>query len=93
MFSRDSNYLYARKKDIVFSTFNVTTELFDGLGTTSYSFIGKKNFEYVRNKLGIPYKEGFKFIGWSVKSPNDGLEIAKDDLLVNSDLKVYAIFE
>ena len=91
LFSRDSNYLYARKKDTVISSHTVKAELFDGLGTTSYSFLGKKNFEFVRNKLGIPYKEGFTFLGWSIKT-QEGFELLKDDFLVDSNLKVYALY-
>lgn len=93
LFSRDLNYFYARKKDTIFSSFTVKTELFGGLGTTSYSFLGKKNFEFVRNKLGIPYKKGYKFVGWSIKTQKEGFEIIKDDFLVDSNIKVYAIYE
>ena len=91
LFSRDSNYLYARKNDIKFSTHTITAKLDNGVGTTSYTFKGKKTFEFVRNKLGIPYKEGNLFTGWSIKPGTK--KFIGDSEVIESDMTIYAIYE
>ena len=91
LFSRDSNYLYARKNDIKFSTHTITAELDGGVGTTSYTFKGKKTFEFVRNKLGIPYKEGNVFIGWSIQPGT--YNYTDDNKVIESDMTLYAIYD
>ena len=91
LFSRDSNYLYARKKDTEFSTYTITTELDNGVGTTSYTFKGKKTFKFVRNKLGIPYKEGNVFRCWSIEPGTHNY--INDNEVIESDMTLYAIFD
>ena len=91
LFSRDSNYLYARKNDTVFSTYTITTELDNGVGTTSYTFKGKKTFKFVRNKLGIPYKEGNVFRCWSIEPGTHNY--INDSEVIESDMTLYAIYD
>ena len=90
LFSRDSNYLYARKNDIKFSTHTITAKLDNGIGTTSYTFKGKKTFEFVRNKLGVPYKEGNVFSGWSIHPGTNNF--IGDNEIIESDMTIYAIY-
>ena len=54
-------------------------------------FKGKKTFEFVRNKLGIPYKEGNVFIGWSIQPGTNNF--IDDNKVIESDMTIYAIYD